>query len=73
MEETRYYRFDEGNAILRRTGDRVEKFGRDGVWVYRPHLISRFANGEEGLEEISEKEAERLVGVLQGRQRPEGN
>lgn len=70
MHETRYYRFDSGDVILRRTGDRVEKFGRDGVWVYRPHLISRFANGEEGLEEISEKEAMRLVAERQ-RQRQE--
>ena len=61
MEETRYYRFESGNVILRRTGSRVEKFGRDGVWTYQPSLLSRFMNGMEGLEEISEEEADRFV------------
>lgn len=62
VAETRYYRFESGDVILRKTGNRVEKFGRDGVWTYRPSLISRFMNGEEGLVEITEQEAERLIG-----------
>lgn len=61
MEETRYYRFESGNVILRRTGDRVEKFGKAGSWVYKPYLMSYFMNGEEGLQEISEQEARRIV------------
>ena len=61
MRETRYYRFESGNVILRRTGDRVEKFGKDGVWIYKPHLMSRFLNGEEGLIEITEEEAKKFV------------
>ena len=61
MGKTRYYRFESGNVILRRTGDKVEKFGKDGVWIYKPHLMSRFLNGEEGLVEISEKEAKAIV------------
>ncbi len=61
MAKTRYYRFESGNVILRRTGDRVEKFGRDGVWIYQPSLLSRFMNGEEGLVEITEQEAMRFV------------
>ena len=60
MEETRYYRFDEGNAILRRTGDRVEKLDKNGVWNYRPYLMSYFMGGREDLEEISAQEARRI-------------
>lgn len=61
MEKTRYYRFDTGNALLRRTGDRVEKLDRDGVWTYKPYLISYFMGGSEGLEEVSEQEARRIL------------
>lgn len=60
MQEPRYYRFESGNVILRRIGDRVEKLGRDGVWVFEPYLMSYFLNGEEGLVEITEQEAREL-------------
>lgn len=61
MQGTRYYRFESGNVILRKVGDKVEKLGKDGVWVYKPHLMSRFLNGEEGLVEITEQEAMALI------------
>ena len=38
-----------------------KKFGRDGVWIYQPSLLSRFMNGEEGLVEITEREAMRFI------------
>ena len=59
----RYYRFESGNVILRRRGNRVEKFGKDGVWVYKPSLLSRFMNGGEGLLEITEREAMDFIGL----------
>lgn len=56
-EETRYYRFDIGNVIVRRTGDLIEKFGEDKQWVPAPHLRYRFMSGNMSLTEISKEEA----------------
>lgn len=61
MQQTQYYRFESGKVILRKVGDKVEKFGKDGVWVYKPHLMSRFLNGEEGLVQITEQEAQEFI------------
>ena len=66
MNETRYYRFASGNVILRRTGDVVEKFGRDGTWHYQPHLLSYLMNGEDEPREITEEEAQAFVAGRQG-------
>ena len=29
---TRYYKFVSGSVIVRRTGDKIEKKGKKGVW-----------------------------------------
>ena len=55
-EKTRYYRFDRGNVIVRRTGDRIEKKGKSGVWEDAPNLRIRFISGDDSLIEISPDE-----------------
>ena len=56
-EETHYYRFTTGSVIVRRTGDRIEKKGKNGTWEAAPNLIRRFARDDDALIEISREEA----------------
>ena len=61
MEETKYYRFDTGEVIVRRTGDLIEKMGKNNIWEPAPHLRYRFMSGNMSLTEISKEEAEALI------------
>lgn len=61
MEETKYYRFDIGNVIVRRTGDVIEKLGKNNIWEPAQHLRYRFMSGNMSLTEISKEEAENLI------------
>lgn len=61
MEETKYYRFDTGEVIVRRTGDLIEKRGKNHIWEPAPHLRYRFMSGNMSLTEISKEEAEALI------------
>ncbi|XME04003.1 hypothetical protein QYZ88_007440 [Lachnospiraceae bacterium C1.1] len=56
-KKTRYYKFIAGSVLVRRTGDRIEKKGRNGVWETAPNLAWRFARDDDSLIEISEEEA----------------
>ncbi len=60
-EKTRYYRFIAGSVIVRRTGDRIEKKGRSGVWEDAPNLAWRFSRDDDALIEITEEEALRTI------------
>lgn len=55
-EKTKYYKFTAGSVILRRTGDKIEKFGKKGVWEDASNLAWRFARGDDSLIEISEED-----------------
>ena len=57
-EKTRYYKFPVGKVIIRRTGDKIEKKGKSGVWENANNLAWRFCSGDGDLIEISEKEAQ---------------
>ena len=61
MEETKYYRYDIGNVIVRRTGDLIEKMGKNNIWEPAQHLRYRFMSGNMSLTEISKEEAEKLI------------
>ena len=61
MEETKYYRFDIGNVIVRRSGDLIEKMGKNNTWEPAPHLRYRFMSGNMSLTELSKEEAENLI------------
>jgi len=61
MEETKYYRFSVGSVIVRRTGNKIEKMGRRGVWEDAPQLYWRFVAPDSDLIEITEEEAERMM------------
>ena len=56
-EKTHYYKFTAGSVIVRRTGDRIEKKGKKGVWEDAQNLAWRFARDDDSLIEISEEEA----------------
>ena len=60
-EETKYYRFDRGNVIVRRTGDLIEKKGKNNIWEPAPDLRYRFMLGNMSLNEISKEEADDLI------------
>lgn len=61
MEETKYYRFDLGDVIVRRTGDLIEKMGKDKIWEPAPNLRYRFMSDNMSLIEISKEEAEAMI------------
>ncbi len=61
MEETKYYRFDIGNVVVRRTGDIIEKMGKNNIWEPAQHLRFRFMSDNMSLTEISKEEAESLI------------
>ena len=61
MEETKYYRFDIGNVVVRRTGDIIEKMGKNNIWEPAQHLLFRFMSDNMSLTEISKEEAESLI------------
>ena len=61
MEETKYYRFSVGSVIVRRTGNKIEKRGKRGVWEDAPQLYRRFVLPDSDLTEISEEEALRMM------------
>ena len=61
MEETKYYRFDIGDVIVRRSGDLIEKLGKNNIWEPAPHLRYRFMSGNMSLTELSKEEAENLI------------
>ncbi len=63
MEETSYYRFPVGSVLIRKTGDKIEKKGKSGVWEDGSNLAYRFASGDTNLIEISEEEARELFGL----------
>lgn len=56
-EKTRYYRFPVGSVIVRKTGNKVEKKGKRGVWENAPYLLWRFVTGDSDLTEITPEEA----------------
>ena len=56
-ENTRYYRFDVGNVLIRKMGEKIEKFGQNKRWEDASRLRHRFRYGDTGLTEISEEEA----------------
>ena len=61
MEETKYYRFEKGEVIVRRTGDIIEKRGKNNIWEPAPQLRYRFMSGNMSLTEISKEEADALI------------
>lgn len=61
MEETKYYRYDIGDVIVRRKGDLIEKMGKNNIWEPAPHLRYRFMSGNMSLTEISKEEAEGMI------------
>ena len=58
MEQTKYYRFEQSDIVVRLTGTVVEKKGADNVWKRAPELLYKFASGDVNLIEISQAEAE---------------
>ena len=54
MEQTRYYRFEQSDIVVRVSGTVVEKRGADNVWKRAPELLYKFASGDVNLIEISE-------------------
>ncbi|MBQ7636826.1 MAG: hypothetical protein IJS80_05915 [Lachnospiraceae bacterium] len=55
--KTRYYKFPVGSVVLRRTGDKLEKKGKKGIWEDASDQLWRFYSGDDDLIEISPEEA----------------
>ena len=52
----KYYRFPVGEVIVRRSGDKIEKKGKKGIWEDAPDLMWRFARDDDALIEMSQDE-----------------
>ncbi len=55
--KTRYYKFPVGSVVLRRSGDKLEKKGKKGIWEDASNQLWRFYSGDDDLIEISPEEA----------------
>ncbi len=55
--KTRYYKFPVGSVILRRTGNKLEKKGKRGIWEDASDQLWRFASPDDNLIEITPEEA----------------
>ena len=65
MEETKYYRFPVGNVIVRRTGNKIEKKGKNGIWEDATDLAWRFVAPDSDLIPITSEEADKYTcGIL---------
>ncbi len=60
-DKMHYYKFIAGSVIVRRSGDRIEKKGANGVWEDANNLAWRFARDDDALIEITEEEAIKLA------------
>ncbi|MBQ3797135.1 MAG: hypothetical protein II842_12835 [Butyrivibrio sp.] len=60
-EKTQYYKFIVGSVIVRRTGLKIEKIGKKGVWEDASHMAYRFIRDDDMLVEITEEEAKDLL------------
>lgn len=61
MNRTRYYKFDIGNGLMRRTGITIEYLDRNGNWIEDRNLIRKFVGGDTDFDEISFEQAQRII------------
>jgi hypothetical protein len=59
--ETRYYKFDIGDGLMRRTGAKIEYLDERGIWVENRDLIRKFVGGDTDFDEISFEEALKII------------
>ncbi len=62
----KYYRFNNGDGGLRKTGLKVEYLDMNGDWIENPDLIKKFVNKDTDIHEITEEEAVELVRSRKG-------
>lgn len=60
-EKTKYYKFDIGSGLMRKTGPKLESLGKDGEWFENHRLLRKFFGGDMDFEEIPEEEAEGIA------------
>lgn len=60
-ENTQYYKFIVGSVIVRRTGQKIEKIGKNGVWEDASKMAYRFVRDDDMLVEITKEEARDLL------------
>jgi hypothetical protein len=60
-EKTQYYKFIVGSVIVRRTGLKIEKIGKKGVWEDASQMAYRFVGNDDMLVEITKEEAKDLL------------
>lgn len=60
-EKTQYFKFTVGSVIVRKTGQKIEKIGRKGVWEDASQMAYRFLKGDDMLDEITKEEAASLL------------
>lgn len=61
MDKIRYYKFDIGDGLMRRTGTKVEYLDTTGKWIEDRNLIRKFIGGDTDFDEITEEEAKVIV------------
>lgn len=57
MDKIRFYKFDIGDRLIRRTGAKIEYLDMTGKWIEDRSLIRKFIGGDTDFDEITEEEA----------------
>ncbi|WP_010249273.1 hypothetical protein [Acetivibrio cellulolyticus] len=61
INRTRYYKFDIGDGLMRRTGAIIEYLDKDGNWIEDRNLIRKFIGGDTDFDEISFEHALKII------------
>lgn len=61
VDKIRYYKFDIGDGLMRRTGAKIEYLDTTGKWIEDRNLIRKFIGGDTDFDKVTEEEAKLIV------------
>ncbi len=61
MSETKYYKFDIGDGLMRRTGVITEYLDKDGNWIEDRNLFRKFVGGDTDFDEVPYEDALKII------------
>lgn len=61
MDNARYYKFDVGDGLMRRSGAVIEYLDKDGNWIEDRNLIRKFVGGDTDFDEVTFEKAQQII------------